>query len=109
MDMHSDQNIRGTDFERRVFISGVLEVGGVEIGASSLSCGFAVDGAVGGMFFMWEIAIIEDKIIIEGDSWGRVDVVDPGNIYLPIFWDVEHGAGTAAYRSGSGAIIHLLT
>lgn len=53
---------------------------------------------------MWEIAIIEDKIIIEGDSWGRVDVVDPGNIYLPIFWDVEHGAGTAAYRSSSGAI-----
>lgn len=47
MDMHSDQNIRGTDFERRVLISRVLEVGGVEIGALSLSCGFAVDGAVG--------------------------------------------------------------
>ena len=46
---------------------------------------------------MGEVAIIKFEVVLEGHSLGRrIDVVNPGNVYLPILGDVEHGAGTAA-------------
>jgi hypothetical protein len=95
MDVNREGHGLKTDSKLRVGRSGIAQISGFEVGALPLTVGFVIDGTVGGVGGFGVVAVVEAEVILDGHSFGRVDVIDPSHVDLLILGHVEHGSGTA--------------